>query len=92
VNVHATNEDKSDDTKGTLYEELERVFDQFTQYHTNIFLGDFSAQVAREDIFKPTIGNESLHESIIDNGFRVVNCATSKKYICQKCNVHTLQN
>jgi hypothetical protein len=27
-----------------------------------IFLWDFNAKAGREDIFKPTIGNESLHE------------------------------
>jgi hypothetical protein len=43
-----------------------------------ILLGDFSAKVGREDIFKPTIGNESLHEIINDNGIRVVNLITYK--------------
>jgi endonuclease/exonuclease/phosphatase family metal-dependent hydrolase len=43
-----------------------------------ILLGDFNAKVGREDIFKPTIGNESLHEISNDNGIRVVNFATSK--------------
>jgi endonuclease/exonuclease/phosphatase family metal-dependent hydrolase len=47
-------------------------------YYTNILLGDFSAKVGREDIFKPTIGNESLHEISNDNGVRAVNFATSK--------------
>jgi hypothetical protein len=42
-----------------------------------ILLGDFSAKVGREDICKPTIGNESLH----DNGVGVVNFATSKNLI-----------
>jgi hypothetical protein len=37
-----------------------------------IMLGDFNAKVGREDIFKPTIGNESLHEISNDNGIRVV--------------------
>jgi hypothetical protein len=37
-----------------------------------ILLGDFSDKVGREDIFKPTIGNESLHEISNDNGVRVV--------------------
>jgi len=27
-----------------------------------ILLGDFSVKVGREDIFKPTVKNESLHE------------------------------
>jgi hypothetical protein len=38
-----------------------------------ILLGDFNAKVGRKDIFKPTIGNESLHKISNDNGVRVVN-------------------
>jgi exonuclease III len=48
--------------KDSFYEEFERVFDKFSKYHKKILLGDFNARVRREDIFKPTIGNESLHE------------------------------
>jgi hypothetical protein len=43
-----------------------------------ILLGDFNAKVGREDIFKPTIWNENLHEISNDNGVRLVNFATSK--------------
>jgi hypothetical protein len=43
-----------------------------------ILLGDFSAKVVREDIFKPTSGNESLHEISNDNGVRLVNFVTPK--------------
>jgi hypothetical protein len=43
-----------------------------------ILLGDFNTKVGGEDIFKPTFGNESLHEIINDNGVGVVNFATSK--------------
>jgi hypothetical protein len=46
-----------------------------------ILLGDFSTKVEREDIFKPTIGNESWHEINNDNGFRVVNNSTSKNLV-----------
>jgi hypothetical protein len=46
-----------------------------------ILLGDFNAKVGREDIFKPIIGNKSLHEASNDNGVRVVNFATSKNLI-----------
>jgi endonuclease/exonuclease/phosphatase family metal-dependent hydrolase len=69
---------KTDDVKGSFYEELERVFDKFPKYHTKILLGDFNATVGREEIFKPTIGNESLHKISNDNGVKVVNFATSK--------------
>jgi hypothetical protein len=43
-----------------------------------ILLGDFSAKVGREDIFKPTVWNVSLHKISNDNGVRLVNFATSK--------------
>jgi len=39
-------------------------------------LGDFNAKVGRENIFKPTIGNDSLHQDSNDNGVRIVNFAT----------------
>jgi hydroxypyruvate isomerase len=62
LNVHAPTEDKTDEVKDNFYEELEHVFDKFPKYHMKIVLEDFNAKVGREDIFKPTIGNESLHE------------------------------
>jgi endonuclease/exonuclease/phosphatase family metal-dependent hydrolase len=54
------------------------MFDKFPEYHMKILLGNFNAEVGKEDIFKPTIGNESLHEIGDDNGVRIVNFATSK--------------
>jgi hypothetical protein len=78
LNAHAPCEDKGDDVKESFYEELGRVFDQFPRYDMKILLGDFNAKVDRESIFKPTIGNESLHEISNDNGVRILNFATSK--------------
>jgi len=46
-----------------------------------ILPGDFSAKVGRENIFKPTIGNESLHQDSNDNVVRIVNFATSKNLV-----------
>jgi exonuclease III len=60
--VHAPTEDKTDDTEERFYEELEQVFDKFRKHPFKILLGDFNAKVGKQDIFKPTIGNESLHE------------------------------
>jgi hypothetical protein len=56
---------KCGDTKDSFYEELDGVFDQFPKYHMKILFGDFSAKVGKEDIFKPTFGNESLHETTV---------------------------
>jgi hypothetical protein len=80
LNFHAPTEDKTEDVKDSFYEELEHVFYKFPKYHMKNLLGDFSAKVGREDIFKPTIGNESLHEISNDNGVRLVNFATSKHF------------
>jgi hypothetical protein len=64
--------------KDSFYEEFECMFDKFPKYYMTILLGDFNAKVGKEDIFKLTIGNESLHEISNDNGAIVVNFATSK--------------
>jgi hypothetical protein len=41
-----------------------------------ILLGHFNAKVGRENIFKPTNGNEILHQDSNDNGKRTVNFDT----------------
>jgi hypothetical protein len=57
----------------------------------NILLGYFDAKIGREDIFKPIIGNENLHEIGNGNGDIVANFATSKNLtvkstMFQNCN------
>ena len=78
LNAHAPCEEKTDVSKDSLYEELEQVFDHFPKYHTKILFGDFNAKVRRGDIFKPTIGNESLCQNSNDKGVRRVNFTKSK--------------
>jgi endonuclease/exonuclease/phosphatase family metal-dependent hydrolase len=67
--------------KDRFYKELQQVFDKFPKHHMKILLGDFNAEVGMEDIFKPTIGNKSLHQISNSNRVRVVNFATSKYLI-----------
>jgi hypothetical protein len=90
LNVHVPTEDKIDDMKDSFYEELECVFDKFPKCHKKIFLGDFNAKVGRANIFKPTIGNESLQEISNDNGVRVAKFFHNPKFYSQKNNVPTL--
>jgi exonuclease III len=93
LNVHAPTEDENDDVKDNFYDKLERVFNKFMKYHLKILLGDFNAKVGQNDIFKPTIWNESLHEISNDNGVRAVNFAMSKNLTVKStmfphCNIH----
>jgi hypothetical protein len=88
LNVHSPTEDKDDDIKDSFYEDLEQVLDQFPRYHMKILLGDFNAKVGREDISKPIIGNESIHEASNDNGVRVVKFVTSKNLIVKSTFPH----
>ena len=56
---------------------LEQVFSIiFPKYHTKILLGDFNVKARKENIFKPTIASESLHQYSNDNSVRIVNFAT----------------
>jgi hypothetical protein len=69
------------------------VFSKFLKYHIKILLGDFNAKISKEEIFKPIIGNESLHEISTDNGVRVINFATSKNLTVKsmmfpQCNIN----
>jgi hypothetical protein len=49
-----------------------------------ILLGDFNAKVGRQNISKPTIGNESLHQKISENDFRIVNFVTSENLVLKR--------
>jgi hypothetical protein len=70
LSAHAPTEKRSD--------ELRQVFDYFPEYHMKIMLGDFIARFGREDIFKPTILNDSLHQESNDNGVRILHFTISK--------------
>ena len=73
--MHALIEEKSDESKNSFYVELEQVFNNYP--HMKHLFGDFNtSRRERESVFKRTIGNESLHQDINDNGVRIVNFAT----------------
>jgi hypothetical protein len=76
--VHAVSEEKSADSKGSCHEQLEQVFDNFAKYHTKRLLRDFNSNLGIDDIFKPIIENDSLHQDSNDNGVIIVHFATPK--------------
>jgi hypothetical protein len=77
LNVHAPTKDKIDG-ENSYYEELERICDRFPKYRMKILLGDFSAKIGREGIFKLTVGNDSLHKISNNNVVREIHFATSE--------------
>ena len=58
--MHAPSEEKSDDSKRQFVRVIRAGY----------------ANMGRENIFKPTIGNKSLHPANNGNGVRIVNIAT----------------
>jgi len=68
ANVPAQREQKGDDSNDSFYEELGQISIIFNM---KILLGDFNANVRKGNIFKPIIGNESLHQDSND-GVRIV--------------------
>jgi hypothetical protein len=53
-----------------------------------IFLGDFNAKAGRDDILKPTIGNESSHEISNQNGVCHTKNLVAKCTMLPHCNIH----
>jgi hypothetical protein len=49
LNMQSLSEEKSDDSKDSLYGEIEQVFDHFLKYLTKILLVDFNTKFGRED-------------------------------------------
>jgi len=56
-------------------------FRSFSYSHMKRMPGDFNEKLGRMDIFRPTIGNESLHQDSNDKGVRTVNFATSESLV-----------
>ena len=77
-NVRKPNEEKSDDSKDSFYENLKQGFDHFPKYHTKILFEDLNAEVGRENNSKPTIGNDSVHQDSSDKSIRIGKFAISK--------------
>ena len=75
-NVPVPTEGKCVDSDDSIQDELEEGFDYFPKYIMKNLLGDFNEKLGTEDTFKPTIGNESLHQDSNYNGVQIAKFAT----------------
>ena len=81
INVHAPTEVKDAEMKDMFYEKLNRIYNQAPSRDIKIVLGDFNAQVGRETVYRPTIGQHSLHEHCNNNGERLVDFTMSNNMV-----------
>lgn len=79
ISYYAPTEDKEDEIKDDFYDALETVYLTLPSYDTKLLMGDANAKIGREEIWKPIIGQHSLHESTNNNGTRLINFASSKE-------------
>ena len=45
--------------KASFYQELQQVFGHLPMDHIKTMFGEFNAIMGREDLYKPTIGNDN---------------------------------
>ena len=73
-------EKKMEEVKEEFYNLSEQNVNQTAISYIKIILGDFNAKVGKEDIYKPTTGNESLHNETNNNGIKMIQFAISKGF------------
>ncbi|KAE9542653.1 hypothetical protein AGLY_002564 [Aphis glycines] len=79
--AYAPTESGNKEVKDAFYEELEQVYDTIPSHCIKVLLGDMNAQVGKENTYKTTIGEHSLHDRSNDNGVRLINFAISKNMV-----------
>ena len=81
INVRArTNKKKTEEVKEEFYNLLEQNINQIANSDIEIIRGDFNAKGGKEDICKPTIGNEGLRNETDNNGIKMIQFTISKVF------------
>jgi len=80
VNVYAPTEDTEDEIVDEFYETLQSVCDELPKHYTVITLGEFNTKLGKEQIYRDFTGRHSLHETTSNNGFRLVQYATTNNF------------
>jgi hypothetical protein len=75
-----TNKQKREEIKEEFYNLLEQNINQIANSVIKIILGDFNAKFVKENIQKPTIGNESLRNETNKNGIKMIQFAMFKVF------------
>ena len=71
---------KTEKKKEDFYNLLEQSINQIANLDIKVILGGINAKVGKENIYKPTIDNESLHNETNNNGTKMIQFAVSKGF------------
>ena len=80
INVPAPRNKKMGEVKAEFYNSLGQNINQIANSDIKIILGYFNAEIGKEDIHKPTTGNESLQNETNNNGIKMTQFAISKSF------------
>ena len=78
--VHAPTEENEEEVD-RFCEELENVYDGAASHDVKMILGDMNAKIGREKMYKPVIGQESIHKESNNNRERLIDFAVSRNMI-----------
>jgi hypothetical protein len=78
INAHAPTGDKDDEAKDKFYLELETIYNQRPTDDIKMVLGDFNANVGKEESNYPQAGRNGLHEECNGNGYKLVVCCHNR--------------
>lgn len=76
INAYAPTEIAEEIEKEIFYEKMEDTIQKIPNFDTTLILGDFNAQVGREDSWREVTGRFTIHDRTNDNGIRLCNFAS----------------
>jgi len=77
LNIYTPMEDKEENIKEQIYEELQRTHDRVPKHDIIIIVGDMNAKLGKEKVFSKVVGRHTLHNISKVNGEMVANYAIS---------------
>ena len=80
-------------TKLTFYEKLEEVCETVSKLDFCMLIGDFNAQIGKEECYREITGNQTIHETTNNNGEKLCNlAATLDMFIVSTKFIHRKQH
>lgn len=81
LNVYAHTENTDDEIKDGLYEMIQEELEKIPSEDIIVMVGDFNAQIGKEDFIAQVAGKHTIHEKTNNNGQRLCRLATEANMI-----------